>query len=386
MAGRHRGGRPTQPSPNRPPAPREPEGLLPLYAALRGRYEGRRFDERANTSLVFDKFLHTWPGADGRLSLDGEKLGQARHRFLDAVRARGYPHAELLAEHIARRQTHVDALGGRRLSARTEWRFVSGVGAAHPTESGFVWHRTLGLPYLPGSSVKGMMRAWARAGWGGAREREAVARLFGDEGAGSLIVFDALPERPPELAVDVLNVHYQGYYQGKRPPADYLSPVPVYFLTVAPGQALEFALAPRPGAPTGAADVEEGARLLAEALTWIGAGAKTSAGYGRFTVAGAEKERVEHAAAPAGEPIPAEDFAVEALRLQLSRYSDREKGQIAERVRQLTALPDTPARAELAWMFWQRLFPSENRRRREEGRSWYPQLLELLPPDRRPAP
>ena len=35
---------------------------------------------------------------------------------------------------------------------------VTGMGNPHPLESGFTWHPTLGMPYLPGSAV-GLVRA-----------------------------------------------------------------------------------------------------------------------------------------------------------------------------------------------------------------------------------
>jgi CRISPR-associated protein Cmr6 len=79
-----------------------------------------------------------------------------------------------------------------------------------------------------------------------------------------------------------MNPHYGEYYRdakGKTPPADYLNPVPVYFLALEQGTKFEFAVASR----------EQG--LAAKATDWLkgaladlGIGAKTSAGYGYFSV------------------------------------------------------------------------------------------------------
>jgi CRISPR-associated protein Cmr6 len=165
----------------------------------------------------------------------------------------------------------------------------------HPLETGLVWHRTLGVPYLPGSSVKGLIRAWAER-WGGSTDTGEVIRLFGPRGedakahpsTGALVVFDALPVQPPRLDVDIMNPHYAPYYQEGKPPADYHLPVPIFFLAVAPGQAFEFALAPRPGvygreeAEQAKADLTTGMSLLQDALASIGAGGKTAVGYGYF--------------------------------------------------------------------------------------------------------
>lgn len=117
------------------------------------------------------------------------------------------------------------------------------------------------------------------------REYEAASQfrvVFGTQKArGRVAFFDAVPVEPPKLVVDVMNPHYGPYYQekGKRtPPADYLSPVPVYFLAVESGSRFAFAVA--------AKEVSL-ARLacgwLKEALSMMGAGGKTSAGYGYFS-------------------------------------------------------------------------------------------------------
>jgi CRISPR type III-B/RAMP module RAMP protein Cmr6 len=59
-------------------------------------------------------------------------------------------------------------------------------------------------------------------------------QVFGTtECQGRVSFFDAYPTRMPRLEVDVLNPHYGRHYRGEAPPADYLDPVPTYFLTVA---------------------------------------------------------------------------------------------------------------------------------------------------------
>lgn len=87
-----------------------------------------------------------------------------------------------------------------------------------------------------------------------------------------------------------MNPHYAKYYSGEKdvnnhaiPPADYLSPTPIFFLTVAAGQTFRFVLAPRCQKEANAAnDVAFGCELLKEALSTLGAGGKTAVGYGYF--------------------------------------------------------------------------------------------------------
>ena len=138
---------------------------------------------------------------------------------------------------------------------RTASRFVTGLGREHPVENGFTWHHTLGTPYLPGSSVKGVLRNWV-AHWVDASDKSLVANLFGPEGkateksAGDLIFFDALPTSPVSLENEVMTPHYSEYYRDNgdsKPPADWYSPIPIPFLTVAEGQGFIFGIAPRQG-------------------------------------------------------------------------------------------------------------------------------------------
>ena len=97
--------------------------------------------------------------------------------------------------------------------------FLTGMGLSHPIENGFLWHHTLGVPYLPASSIKGMMRAWMRD-WR-EEDRDFVVRLFGSDdanaqSAGSIIVFDALPVVTPELALEVITPHDGGWRIKKK--------------------------------------------------------------------------------------------------------------------------------------------------------------------------
>ena len=113
------------------------------------------------------------------------------------------------------------------------------------------------------------------------REVDPLRCIFGVAGqAGKVIFFDAIPANPAnlQLELDVMNPHYAPYYQGTQPPADYHNPIPVFFLTIGPGSEFLFAVASRE------ARLAEKARdWLKEALTKMGIGAKTVAGYGFWT-------------------------------------------------------------------------------------------------------
>ncbi len=146
---------------------------------------------------------------------------------------------------------------------------------------------------LPGSSVKGIARAYA---WLVEEHRETdvdFLNIFGrapqkgeEESiaqSGHAVFFDAIPRQVPKLELDIMNPHYPKYYQGGEWPTDWQSPVPVYFLTVASGTEFRFAVGWRGLLDDGTRRLRDLAKKwLIGGLTELGAGAKTSAGYGYF--------------------------------------------------------------------------------------------------------
>jgi CRISPR-associated protein Cmr6 len=129
-------------------------------------------------------------------------------------------------------------------------------------------------------------QAWAHLDLGRAlldQEQAMVAlfrRIFGAPHAeGEAVFFDAVPEAPPVLEVDVMNPHFPEYYQGEQFPADWQSPKPVFFLTVG-RTPFWFAVGRRGRAEPKLQ--QQAMDWLKYGLTKLGAGAKTSAGYGYF--------------------------------------------------------------------------------------------------------
>lgn len=242
----------------------------------------------SNAGLWYDKFCDTWSCTDGSWSLTAKKDGQqsTSHPKLDWIRNLTQSvvgDKELLGEHSVRVIALVEARRGSWGTFRTASRLVSGLGRSHPIELGFAWHHNLGVPYLAGSSIKGLVRAWTQFQPDHAPDKTLVARLLGDEGtqsAGEIVFFDSVPTEPVKLEADVLTPHYGGWTVAD-PPGDWRSPTPIPFLAVATGQKFLFAVANRvPGADESSVRTAFG--WLQEALGWLGAGAKTALGYGRL--------------------------------------------------------------------------------------------------------
>jgi CRISPR-associated protein Cmr6 len=192
----------------------------------------------------------------------------------------------------------LEDLGARCREAHTLGRMVIGLGDESVLETSVTLHRTYGVPYIPGSALKGLAAMFVRTRLAGTEWGECIGQrqakqwvagqpynvVFGDtEQAGYVTFFDALYVPGSEhngqaLWPDVITVHHPDYYQGKdAPPADWDSPTPIPFLS-ATGNYL-IALAAQPGCD---AWVNLTFDLLGHALRELGIGAKTSSGYGRM--------------------------------------------------------------------------------------------------------
>jgi CRISPR-associated protein Cmr6 len=270
--------------------------MLPLY---QGAELARNLKDDANRGLWWSRFFNKYG-----LDFSKPDVG-GKGEFISEICKKNCGDADELAANALRQVSLFTALGGVHSCYQTQGRFVTGMGNDHPTENGFTWHPTLGVPYLPASSVKGLVRGWIEwngdahthhpnlKSWFGSQTKSEVS-----EQAGWFIFFDALPTAPVQLAADVMTPHYGKWYeqggddekntQADTVPADWHSPVPVTFLTVKKAT-FQFGIAVRAGLKP---DVQAAAQtalhqvltVLQDALEWAGAGAKTATGYGRMAV------------------------------------------------------------------------------------------------------
>lgn len=253
---------------------------IPLYEDHKDHQDLKQM----HLGLLFDKF-YEWKEL-GRPLKEQDKSG-----FLEKFQ--GQKGDEKVLEAASQRQIAlIESLGGTCKVFKNEWHFVTGMGIDHPLENGLAWHPTLGLPYLAGSGVKGLVRSYCEQwlGW----EKEKITQIFGSDDtkkprAGEFIFFDAIPVKPVELTADVMTPHMGKWYEeggkdskkdGSNVPADWHTPVPITFLAVK-SCSLLFGIAPRVKKENNEA-LKELFEALQQALEWLGAGAKTAAGYGHF--------------------------------------------------------------------------------------------------------
>ena len=290
----------------------------PILRASAEAYERHTSRAPQNPGLIFERFAPCW----------GEEDNQAKKLGLLAVKqAAAQADKNLLAAWQARWRQTAAAAQAEPFMLRTDWRLVTGLGRKGPLEVGFTFHR-YGFPILPGSSLKGLARAWgllrvaealnvadlgrldaalsqddsekfekewptlaqaAKDANVARRTADGWRELFGTTAnAGRAIFLDAIPAAVPTLELDIMNPHFPKYYQGSEAPTDSQNPIPVYFLTVAGDTAFQFAVGWRGPLGEHAKNYRNTAQTwLTRGLLNLGAGAKTSAGYGYFVAAAA---------------------------------------------------------------------------------------------------
>ena len=245
-----------------------------------------------NLGLYFDKYIR-WKIENGKTEakLQDQQLffkdliPEKQKDFKGAVPNWATPKKEY-ETYLQRFRSLKDALETqgyhcREFSAKVIWRLIVDLGAESVYETSINLHRNYAVPIIPGSAVKGCVKAYMLKGTGG-KENGINQEIFGDsKQRGSVIFFDALPKSSGNsLRLDIMNVHYPDYYQKKKTPGDWMEPKPVVFLTVENIE-YQFSIASKK-----ANFAEKASASLKEAIKEMGIGAKTSSGYGYFKLTG----------------------------------------------------------------------------------------------------
>jgi CRISPR-associated protein Cmr6 len=193
---------------------------------------------------------------------------------------------------------------------KVSWRLIIGLGASHPQETSMTLHHIYGIPYIPGSAIKGITRHWIILKFADDIARETkedfekiidkissaiesdydinrqideinfkdILDIFGTQKhEGKIIFFDAFPIENIKLKTDIMNPHYPDYYTKNEHPTDWQSPRPIKFLTIDSNTEFQFYIAGKDKEL-----LDKTKKLLIEALKNYVIGAKTSLGYGIF--------------------------------------------------------------------------------------------------------
>ena len=245
-----------------------------------------------NHGLFLDRLLPVPVGGD-------EKAKEALIAHLDALKQIPVPPIYGRAFNERLRMFDGQRLEGHTATAEMEvdQQVIVGLGSASVRETGISLLPTYGLPYLPGSALKGLTRSFAETDngqWeGDPPTQDEIDALFGFQredketketiaGAGRVIFHDAwyIPreEAPVPFEREVMTPHHPAYniQEGRTQASDFDDPNPVQYLT-ATGAYLVAVTGPTE--EWSAAALE----LTVAALEFAGVGAKTSSGFGRMS-------------------------------------------------------------------------------------------------------
>jgi len=227
--------------------------------------------EETNTSLWLDKYftIPTDPKVEAKQELIEDIL------CIDRV--------SLYKDFFTAWKEMLEKYQAQTQAAKVLNRLAINLGEESILETNIALQHSYGVPFIPGSALKGLAAHFASQNlgpdWG--KDSPAYKTMFGGEDDGGIVTFfDALYipgsyENDRMIAKDVITVHHAEYYQNaEKPPADWDSTTIIPFLT-AVGSFL-VALAGEK------AWVEKAFKILEYALEHEGVGAKTNSGYGRM--------------------------------------------------------------------------------------------------------
>lgn len=134
-----------------------------------------------------------------------------------------------------------------------------------------------GVPFIPASTMKGLMRSWAINKY---PDLDTEKVLGEQDERGCILILDSYPVGKLDMDLDVMNPHYVDYFtsDGGTPPTDDMNPNPITF-PIVKNTAFQFTLLSK---SMDTAGLNKWMDILEEALVYNGIGAKTSVGYGTF--------------------------------------------------------------------------------------------------------
>ncbi len=326
-------------------------------------------DATTNLGLWLDRYA--W-------KLEQEDVHQHHALTLDKVRApEGYARA------YERRRRSLRALPGAYADGETRLyvieligRAVVGIGAASVRETNLCLLRPWGVPYIPGSSLKGVAAHEAHGrgeGWQKpAKPGDAAGlwhqALFGDVSeSGAVIFHDAWwcpnGDRVP-VAQDTTTVHHKEYYEGTAGPCDWDEPTPVGLLTSSGSYLLAMT-----GPPAALEIVEP---LLRDALAHRGVGAKTSSGYGRGRLVRETSPLARELSGFAMKPV--QPNTITAVADQLARLLERVSFRDEERAAELV-IDGLLKASRTVWKDWLARDTTDTDGTRARLRPWFARAL-----------
>ena len=180
-------------------------------------------------------------------------------------------------------------------TSQMDWRMVVGLGGNHVQETNMMLDHVHGIPYLPGSAFKGVVRSWVIQEYFDNDEKLAMRDIqngdpvqlqqkkkdffavFGSQKAAGKVQFlDALPASGVDFDIDIMNPHFSDYYRGTTFPTDDQTLIQIHFLALK-NTPFRFLIVAKAAGP-----LQLAKDWFMEAIQNRGFGAKSAVGYGYF--------------------------------------------------------------------------------------------------------
>lgn len=284
-------------------------------------YDNNSFDSAKNTPLILEKvFCFQSKSLEERITLQNNLVKKSK-------------------------------MGGFVFRAKLGSNLITGIGTNTPIEVGIALDHNLGTPYIPGSTLKGIVRYAYCVNYCrktnessfDTSEKGFVA-LFGstddqNASAGGVAFLDAYPN-DPKIVQDIMNPHTGSYYKNSSQyPNDTESPIPIKFLVLKKGCSFDFQLIfLNKKVEAYKKELEEAFKT---ALTEFGIGAKTNAGYGLFRnvqdvtnelIAEEEKKNEEARVKAEAEAKRAAEIAKKEEKEKAAKLEEENKKQLVDAI------------------------------------------------------
>lgn len=270
-----------------------------------------------------ERFVKKKKDKNGKLV---EVTGKEKYEALDNFDFSGINCTEITNKQKTNAEILFSKENVKELKFKPEWRLTLGLGGASVFDTDITLHHIYGVPYIPASSIKGVVRSYIiETVFNNDEEQAILSQCFCDifgcakeheihrkgqkkvkklsyygknepkkaDRRGKITFFDALPTDSSQIHIrmDIMNVHYSDYYRSEKkdgkykegevkPPADWSNPSIINFLTVK-DTTFQFLLASKDKSLEDLKIKDKTIyKWLEEALENHGIGAKTAVGYG----------------------------------------------------------------------------------------------------------
>src|SRR5690348_10448730 len=137
-----------------------------------------RLQRCKNLGLLLDKY-------PPRTAIDTSSKSDGKSSWLRGFTSDNHIDTQLVENVYKRWQSAITAMQAQYFTATTAWRMVVGLGGETVLETDLTLHHLYGIPFIPGSALKGLTRSYVTGEVEGYKSKKieddhpAIQRIFG---------------------------------------------------------------------------------------------------------------------------------------------------------------------------------------------------------------